>query len=385
MKDEIYPLTSLRMVAALLVLVYHLPVFGAPHHEKTNDLLRLIVFEGHVGVIIFFVLSGFLITLRYLPALQEGQFSLSDYAIKRFARIYPLYFAVVAFSFLQLERPMFTLDALPYWSLTQSFFSAYRYEIVQVSWSLTVEECFYLLAPLLFLSLISAQKRFSLAWRGMLIALIGWVIGLALLGWLLVEFSIRSGLAVPAGFMNSHYDIFYFTIFGNMFHFAVGAGFGLFYHRYHDQLWKDRNWLGTLLCVIAIIGMLLVMFLFNQTRGDASWKLFLNYPTALVSGLLILALTCPNTVFARLLSLQAFVYLGRVSYALYLLHLAPAIYWLPGALRLEHPAYFTALVIGMIGSSILAYELIEKPSRSIILWLVQRGVHKKSSQTALAS
>ena len=94
-RQEIRALTSLRMIAALLVFLHHCYYTYVIEHL---GIFAGIVRQGHIGVTIFFVLSGFLITMRYYPKFDSAGFRgrrlVFDYFRKRFARIYPLYFSV---------------------------------------------------------------------------------------------------------------------------------------------------------------------------------------------------------------------------------------------------------------------------------------------------
>src|SRR5262245_41113878 len=89
--DAIPALTSLRFLAALLVFLFH---FG-----PEGGLWDIVGGEGHVGVGVFFTLSGFLITARYGDRLARGG-SLKTYVLRRVARILPLYYAVLILSLL---------------------------------------------------------------------------------------------------------------------------------------------------------------------------------------------------------------------------------------------------------------------------------------------
>src|SRR5215207_8097819 len=90
--NEMRPLTSLRMIAALLVFLHHYYPFAA--EPRSANFWQSIALEGHIGVTVFFVLSGFLITLRYYNTFKSkpSREQLFDYIRKRIARIYPLYF-----------------------------------------------------------------------------------------------------------------------------------------------------------------------------------------------------------------------------------------------------------------------------------------------------
>jgi len=86
MKGTIHPLTGLRFVAAMMVLVSHYPVPGTP-----GPLLRLMQ-SGYAGVTFFFVLSGFILTYNYADRFcSDARDNLVPYFVSRFARIYPVY------------------------------------------------------------------------------------------------------------------------------------------------------------------------------------------------------------------------------------------------------------------------------------------------------
>jgi peptidoglycan/LPS O-acetylase OafA/YrhL len=116
--------------------------------------------ELHVGVTLFFVLSGFLIYYRYGGQPKE-QFKFGKYLKFRFARIYPVYFLILALTFTFEEYPSPHL----YWlnlTLLKGWSDAYKFTGIAQSWSLTVEETFYFLAPVIFFVL--DRKKMGMAW-----------------------------------------------------------------------------------------------------------------------------------------------------------------------------------------------------------------------------
>jgi hypothetical protein len=211
-------------VAAALVFFYHFPPdLPAPWSALAS--------EGHVGVTVFFVLSGFLITARYGERFADGRGSLREYFGKRVARILPLYWTVLGLSLL-LSTGTLGLEwtRLPEWTVTQALLEDSVHDlVVPTSWSLTVEECFYALAPLLFLSLGAARRRFparSEASLALVLAL--WVAGLYLLG---------RGLNVllppdGPGFLVRLNALTTHTVFGRFFDFAVGAACAVAWPRF---------------------------------------------------------------------------------------------------------------------------------------------------------
>ncbi len=131
-------LTGVRALAAFIFF----------HHRRTSALEwgpLAIWWELHVGVTLVFVLSGFMITWRYDRRGPVRESFWRGYFVNRFARIYPLYLALV------VPTMIFFRERSPrVWLLNLTVFTSFESGIPQ-AWSLRVEECFYLVAPLLFL------------------------------------------------------------------------------------------------------------------------------------------------------------------------------------------------------------------------------------------
>jgi peptidoglycan/LPS O-acetylase OafA/YrhL len=162
-------LDGLRGVAVLLVVLAH----GTQVHGSQERLLpETLKFNGGwIGVVIFFVLSGFLITHLLLEErTRTGQISLSKFYVRRALRIWPLYFAVLGVYVFVL--PLFDPDNFGsiynanslrdyYYLLAYPFFlqnylvndSDVHFWGIEVFWSLAVEEHFYLFWPLLLVAL----------------------------------------------------------------------------------------------------------------------------------------------------------------------------------------------------------------------------------------
>jgi len=138
-------LDILRSVAVLLVLVHH----GAfiPNFTKV----------GWVGVDLFFVLSGFLISgLLYTEFKQLGAFRWGRFLIRRGLKIYPAFYAMILVTFLA-RRIIGSPNTIGPFLREIFFVQNYKLGVWQHTWSLGVEEHFYVLLPIFFLLLI----RFS--------------------------------------------------------------------------------------------------------------------------------------------------------------------------------------------------------------------------------
>lgn len=151
-------LDGIRGIAILLVLFVHLTVILPD--TLTGHVMLTIAGVGWAGVELFFVLSGFLITGILLDSRGSENYFQSFY-IRRILRIMPLYFAVTAISFLVLphinhpKAARFATvghDEIWYWLMMSNIAiakagGALRHGIMDVTWSIAIEEHFYLIWP----------------------------------------------------------------------------------------------------------------------------------------------------------------------------------------------------------------------------------------------
>ena len=159
---RIHGLDGLRAIAVLLVVLAHLGAFNA---LRTSGLMSAGAAEiSDVGVHLFFVLSGFLITTRLIHEhRQNGKISLWNFYFNRACRILPVYFLMVTLVLIA-EIMGSTLTGPTAFAMTYPFLSNFipRAEysaIIGHTWSLAVEEHFYIIWPLLFLAYYTHQRR----------------------------------------------------------------------------------------------------------------------------------------------------------------------------------------------------------------------------------
>jgi peptidoglycan/LPS O-acetylase OafA/YrhL len=167
MQKKIPQLDAIRGIAILVVVVHNL-------HGLNFPLLSLVTNYGWMGVDLFFVLSGFLITGILLDTKPSEHYFRNFYA-RRGLRIWPLYYAVLLFMFVvvPLLRPQDTAELFqrssPWWSypfFLQNFLVAAPALAVGplgVSWSLAVEELFYLVWPF-FVRYLPVERLQIIAW-----------------------------------------------------------------------------------------------------------------------------------------------------------------------------------------------------------------------------
>lgn len=310
-------LDSLRGVAALLVVFHHVWLLGAlrPDNVWVWRLLRYsplrMVLEGRPPVILFFVLSGFVLA----HALLHRRTNYRDFAIRRFARIYPPFAAAIlasAAGYALLDPG--AMRPLSGWFGTL-WQGGYRLPTVlghllmpgdgrdgldPVVWSLVHELRISLLMPLL----LWAGRRHWVA----LLA------GSLVVQWLTVPFGIDAGTDAAcrtwlscrpfwgADFGGSLLVSAYFIAF-----FVLGIGIAVHRARLGALLRRLPAWAAPVLLVVA------VCLLSGLPVADD-----LAFGTG--AGLLIL-LVLEARGFARVLGLPPLPWLGRISYSLYLIHL----------------------------------------------------------------
>lgn len=189
---------ALRAIAVGLVLLYHFGIGPFP--------------GGFIGVDIFFVISGYLITGILARQLDAGRFGFADFYARRIRRILPALCMVVLATLaaataillpsdfrrfaLSALAALFSVSNIFYWRGSGYFGPAPQLEPLLHSWSLGVEEQFYLVLPLLMwgaVRLLPAARRHL--WLFLLFA------SIALASLILAEFAVRSGKAGPAFFL----------------------------------------------------------------------------------------------------------------------------------------------------------------------------------------
>ncbi|MFH1842051.1 MAG: acyltransferase [bacterium] len=387
---EIKPLTSFRALAAFLVFMYHYAYLYGPMVEEVTGKAEFIPLMplwrvGQVGVSLFFVLSGFLITRIYYDTINARQVSLRLFFVKRIARIWPLFIVLTilqhAGMWLGGQEPASTW--LVTMSMTQGFFETLRYKGLPTAWSLTIEETFYALAPPLYLVIcrFGFGGRLGLpSWNWRQLIRFGTVLGgivvlFGMSGYVWPVISRTLGLTY-AGFMGSFDHAMRSTLCGRFLEFAVGIACA-FVHRQGVLPAFLRGWRAPALAVVSFVGIGFFMYLKDLALGHG-WvpvKLLTSYAIVGCTGLLILALSQERTWLNKLLSWRLLVYLGKISYCFYLMQSPVLMQPLHavtdhlGVLRLPALCLLMNLVCAFF------YKFVETPTRRAIVarWGQQRN------------
>ena len=323
-------LTGLRFLLALWVILFHLTgsgdMLGAAAlrlPSAVHDFIR----GGYLAVTTFFVLSGFVLSRSYRSTRWTGK-NLLRYGVGRFARVYPVYvlsLAVVApFIFRDHTSGKGSLVAA-YGLVLQGWMGNLPVGWNTPAWTLSCEIFFYLLFPLAAVLLEGSGwlKTLAVAYAACCLTRVLWAVGIPDEIKPLIHFSdFLMGIAASCA-----YDLFQrsgWRPHGAWFYLpgaAVGAAFIAF-----PQLLPPH--------------------------------VDLNSALRPLNGLLLIGFALGGGPAARALSSKVAVYLGKSSYAMYILHV-PILWWYP-----QWPGAFSAAIYlsAVIGVSACVYCFLEEPA-----------------------
>jgi peptidoglycan/LPS O-acetylase OafA/YrhL len=304
---QIPALTGVRAIAAWLVFFHHHPT-GVLHAGPL-----VLWWELHIGVTLFFVLSGFVITWRYdrRALAQQRESFLRGYFVNRFARIYPLYFVLVVPVMLyhHVRSPRS-------WFFNLTIFSKLEAGIPQ-AWSLRVEECFYLAAPAIFL-----------LWRR------NPLVPLAAAGVVLAALYPVSLLPALDGILGPPRNLFLYSFFGRFFEFYVGIWLAKKVARAGTLSPGSRRFpIWTAVGIAGIGGIVVGLAALKAAVGPA-YMYGLYHPAGIALNNLVLPVCIAAFYWGLIrerswvrtaLSTRAAGLLGRSSYAFYLIHINPVL------------------------------------------------------------
>ena len=170
-KEHFYWLDALRFIAAFMVLLSHsrntfFPEYSALPAEQHNILTMAFTMfcrMGHEAVVIFFVLSGFLVGGRGFERIKEGTMNVKSYAIDRFARIYPPLLAAIVFCGISVHVTGETYSTHFTWqNAIGNIFNLQGIcceSVVSPFWSLNYEVWFYVILGALAVLLMTTKNR----------------------------------------------------------------------------------------------------------------------------------------------------------------------------------------------------------------------------------
>ncbi|PFE06340.1 acyltransferase [Bacillus cereus] len=371
---------SLRGLAALLVMIGHhmmlLPAYENYRYELNSPFivylfketpLRLFFSSGNESVILFFVLSGFVLYL----SIHNEKFHYDTYIIKRICRIYIPY--VVAISVAIITKMLFIRNDMPYisdwfsksWTTTDTltlllqhfvFIGEYNTDAYNnVIWSLVHEMRISLVFPFLTFFFIRKRLRYSLLW------------------FIVLSFSSTIGLYFfdPSGSITSVFLSFHYITL-----FFLGALLAKYRSLIFHYAFNMKKVVKVALLLIAII-----CFMYEGMIGEVDFlnNYILRDYVVSFGVCIVMIMSVASWTFSALLRRKVFVFLGKISYSLYLYHLIS----LFSVMHLFYDKLPTILIVFLSFSlsfllSSLGYLFIEKPCINLGRHLTREGEEKYS-------
>ena len=299
-----YGLDVVRASSLIIILIVHCMIFVGKYYK-----LSAFVYFGVLAVELFFALSGFLIGTIILKIIQQ-EFSfktLVTFWLKRWMRTLPAYFVVIAFIMFFHEKIFFSF-----------FFFLQNYvpdelHIFPVSWTISLEEWFYLTFPILLFTLYKLfHTKLSPKRIFLLTTLIYIIVPLFLRAWTLSHFS------------DSHWDLYLRKRIFIRFD-TIGYGLLLAWINYYYKPFLYKKSIKNLSLVLSAVLMLMTWWLYNSSvdifNGGLNWSNTLGvFPgvNLVCAFAIVYALsfeTPKNKSFATIMTT-----ISILSYSLYLVH-----------------------------------------------------------------
>ncbi|GLV63143.1 acyltransferase [Bacillus mycoides] len=361
-------LDSLRGIAAIIVLLGHFlalfPILGKKVMYSTFGTYFSILWQGHSAVIIFFVLSGFVLSL---PFYKGTEFNYLKYLIKRVCRIYIPYIMILFIAIgikLGMHSKIGTIPGLVQWgswNIEVSFNRVIDHILflrefnsdafIMVIWSLVHEMRISIVFPLIIFLLLRVNWKVS----------IGIAMFLSVIGYLLMK-NIPSEFNMPVStnyFITLHYSSM----------FIIGA-----------LLAKNREYLVSKIInskvkyILLPLGLLFFSYpripfmLLSKLIGEIDYDLYLIIIDWYIcfGAVLIILSALSSKLFSKLLLIKPVQFIGEISYSLYLVHpivLLTTVHIFYG--KISVPLILLISFLFTMVVSVLCYKFIEIPSIKI--------------------
>lgn len=328
---------GLRAIAVVLVLLFHL------------GWAR--VSGGFIGVDVFFVISGYLITGIVVRDILAGTFTLQRFYIRRIRRIFPALIAVLIacsifsyFFFLPSELVGYAHSLLAaslscaniyFWTQSGYFVQDFN-KILLHTWSLSVEEQFYIAWPLLLWWTRGKKTRVTL-----------WAMCISIASLLCAQFLVMWGQTSTAFFMP----------WTRAWELLLGGAAAV-----HPTFELRKRWLREAAAWLGLLMICIPAVLLNNSSPFPG----VNASLPCLGSLLILLVGRSGSWTSSFLSTRPFVWIGRISYSLYLWHWPVVIALrrgtIPG-LTIENPRGKLAVIAISFLAAWLSWRFIEEPFR----------------------
>lgn len=337
---------GLRAVAVIPVILFHLGYSW--------------IHGGFVGVDVFFVISGYLITLIILREQEQGAFTFRNFWLRRARRILPAlasmilacmiagFFILFRFDWKALGEQGLSVFALvanfKMWRMTSNYWAPAAHETPLLhTWSLAVEEQFYLFYPLILITILKFAKKHTFKLI-LTVTILSFLLGL-------IATQYKPGAA-------------FYLLPPRAWELAAGCLLALLTHERPFKFKENRH--ASKFAGIGALTIIISYFCISEDRGFPGYQAL--FPV--VGSLLVIAFASTGEFTGRILAAAPICYLGKISYSLYLWHWPVIVY-----AQTLHQQTSTVIPIVVIAGitvflSVISYHLIEKSTRTSKNWAI---------------
>lgn len=293
-----------------MVFIYHNRKYW---REELHPEFTRFINEFHLGVALFFVLSGFLIAYTYADKPMRSGSAYTRYILQRMARILPLYWLILTLYYIDPAFGKGKATWLTY-TLAHGFSDQYNLDGIAQAWSLTVEMTFYFLAP--FLVLLQKRHWLYLVSALVLLFVVARGVGMVWYGW----------NGNPGRFFYPDTFLITSTFPGHATQFLAGMLLAQALHKNSTHVlsrfrYKTVVGFAGMVCTMYVIG-LFQQNVFEHGNAHTGGLLLQILVLPVFAGLALAGLIQEQTVLQRFLGSRLLVLLGNASFAFYLIHIS---------------------------------------------------------------
>jgi peptidoglycan/LPS O-acetylase OafA/YrhL len=323
--DRLAQLDGFRAVAILAVFAAHAEV--AP--------------GGHLGVVVFFVLSGYLITgLLIREVATTGGINLRRFLVRRAARLLPALLLVLAIAgplVVWMDGPAQIVGVIAALFYSTDVVAAFGGQAVvghtSWAWTLSLEEKFYVVWPVVLLAFLRARR--------------------SAIPWLLVLMACCAALRTFLPLTGEPPSQVYFAPWSRVDALAAGCVLALCAGRLRLRPWMYAG------LAFGSASALVVLTLLAQWTGRVTYAVYVPLALLASMGLLVALVGQPDGLLTRVLQWRPLAYLGRISYGLYLWNIPViVVVWALPLPRVPSAVLWLAATIGIAAAS---FHLVEVP------------------------
>ena len=332
---------GLRAIAVLAVVLYHAEIVLSGINPFKG---------GFIGVDVFLVISGYLITSIILKEINTGKFKFSNFYYRRIRRIIPVFVVMLAFclslswiGMLPKALDEYAGSMLSSMAFGSNFWfynlDSYNAELSALqpllhTWSLSLEEQFYIVFPLVMICIWKISKKYIT----------------------ITLFLIFLGSLQFAQYASQYLeDLAFYLLPSRLWEFIGG---GLIASLELNRLRSRNNKLTTIMPVIGLIMILASIFMLDIEMQHPSY-----ITTLPVIGVMLLIWFCNGEDFiSQILSSRFITPIGLISYSLYLWHFPIFVYSNIAGLFQDNSGRLFLILLALC-LSVVSYNFIEKPAR----------------------